>query len=59
MQKLALLGMQMEIDKEETEEATNNLQAFIKRVKAQRGKSISEEDADTLIQYATNLINSL
>ena len=59
MQKLASLGMQMEIDKEETEEATNNLQAFIKRVKAQRGKSISEEDADTLIQYATNLINSL
>ena len=51
--------MQVEIDKEETEETINKLQAFIKRVKAQRGKSISEEDADMLIQYATNLINSL
>ena len=51
--------MQMEIDKEETEETINKLQAFIKRVKAQRGKSISEENADMLIQYATNLINSL
>ncbi len=47
----------MKIDEKKTEEI-NQLQAFIERVKAQRGKRISEEDADMLIQYATNLINS-
>ncbi len=46
----------MKVDKEE---AINQLQAFIKVVEAQRVKSISEENADMLIQYATNLINSL
>jgi hypothetical protein len=35
------------------------LQAFIKVVEAQRGKSVSAENADMLIQYATNVINSL
>ena len=57
MQKLALLRMQMKIDEKKTE-AINKLQAFIERVKAKRGKSISEEDADMLIQYATDLITS-
>ncbi len=47
----------MKIDGKMTE-AINQLQVFIERVKAKRGKSISEEDADMLIQYATNLINS-
>ncbi|MBW1853520.1 MAG: hypothetical protein JRJ00_02385 [Deltaproteobacteria bacterium] len=47
----------MKIDEKKTE-AINQLQVFIERVKAKRGKSISEDDADMLIQYATNLINS-
>ncbi len=47
----------MNIDEKKTE-AINQLQTFIERVKAKRGKSISEEDAEMLIQYATNLINS-
>jgi len=32
------------------------LQAFINKVKAQKGKRISEEAADMLIAYANNVI---
>ncbi len=39
--------------------AVNKLNAFINQVEAQRGKKISEKDADMLIEYATNLINSI
>ena len=36
--------------------AINQLQAFINEVEAQRGKKISEELAEMLIQYAKNVI---
>jgi len=36
--------------------AIGQLQAFIRLVEAQRGKTISEEAADMLIEYATNVI---
>ncbi len=39
--------------------ATNQLNAFINQVRALRGKEISEEDAEKLIEYATNIIDSL
>ena len=50
---------QKSLDKENTQTAINQLEAFINQVKAQRGKKISEEDADMLIEYAMNIINSL
>ena len=50
---------QKSIDKGNTKAAVNKLEAFINTVMAQRGKKISEEDADMLIEYATNVINSL
>jgi ferritin len=36
--------------------AINLLQAFINEVEAQKGKRISEEDADLLIAYANHVI---
>jgi hypothetical protein len=39
--------------------AVNTLEAFINAVEAQRGKEISEPDADALIQAAVNIINML
>jgi hypothetical protein len=39
--------------------AVNTLEAFISAVEAQRGKEISETDADALIQAAVNIINML
>ena len=39
--------------------AINNLQAFINQVEAQRGKKISEEDADYLISKAQQIIDLL
>jgi len=50
---------QASIESGNTETTINKLEAFINQVEAQRGKKISEENADMLIQYATNLINSL
>jgi len=50
---------QASIERGNTEAAINKLEAFINQVKAQRGKKISEEDADMLIEYAINLINPL
>lgn len=38
--------------------ATNQLNAFINKVEAQRGKAISEADADMLIAFALNVIAS-
>ncbi|MFH1723791.1 MAG: hypothetical protein ABII00_04115, partial [Elusimicrobiota bacterium] len=39
--------------------AANKLKALINSVKAQRGKKISEEDADLLIDFAENAIDGL
>jgi hypothetical protein len=39
--------------------AINTLEAFISAVEAQRGKEISEPDADGLIQAGVNIINML
>jgi hypothetical protein len=39
--------------------AINQLEAFINQVEALKGKKISEEDADLLIQYALNIIQQL
>ena len=53
---------QNELDKGKTDKAIKELQKFIKEVsKEKKGKKekISEEDADMLIEYATNIINSL
>ena len=47
------------LENDQENAAINKLEAFINQVEAQRGKKIPEEDADMLIQYATNLINSL
>jgi len=44
------------LDKGNDGAAVNQLQAFINKVEAQRGKKISEEDADMLIEYANNVI---
>ena len=50
---------QASIESGKIKAAINQLLAFINQVEAQRGKKISEEDAEMLIQYATNVINSL
>ena len=39
--------------------AINQVEAFMNQVRAQKGKKISEEDADMLIQYALNVIQQL
>ena len=52
-------GVSDSLANEEDKGATNQLRAFIKQVKAQRGKKISEEDADALIEYAENIIDSI
>ena len=44
------------VDKEKDNAAINMLEAFIKEIEAQRGKKISEEAADMLIEYANNVI---
>jgi hypothetical protein len=44
------------IDKEKDEAAVNQLNAFINEIEAQRGKKVSDEAADMLIQYALNII---
>ncbi|MBU7021902.1 MAG: hypothetical protein HXS41_12650 [Theionarchaea archaeon] len=46
----------MSIGKGNCNVAINQLQAFINEVKAQRGKKISEELAEMLIQYTQNVI---
>ena len=43
-------------DKDADNAAINQLNAFINEVKAQRGNKISEDVADTLINYAQNII---
>ena len=48
-----------ELNAGNTEEAINILRAFINQVEAQRGKKISEEDADMLIQYVLNIIQQI
>lgn len=47
------------IDKEADNAAINQLQAFINEVNAQRGKKISEEAADMLIEYVNNVITQI
>ena len=42
-----------------TQQAINQINVFINQVEAQRGKKLTDEEADMLIEYATNLINSL
>ncbi|MCK4823665.1 putative metal-binding motif-containing protein [bacterium] len=44
------------VDKDADNAAINQVQAFINEINAQRGKKISEEAADMLIQYANNII---
>jgi hypothetical protein len=39
--------------------ALNQLNALVRKIRAQRGKSIPEEVADMLIAYATNIIDGL
>ena len=54
--------VQKELDKGKTDKAIKELQKFIKEVnKLKKGKKkkIPEEDADMLIEYANNIINSL
>lgn len=48
-----------EIQANNNAEAINSLQAFINEVKAQRGKKISESDADILIVAAQAIISQL
>lgn len=50
---------QKSIDKEKDQVAINQLNAFINEIEAQRGKKISEEAADMLIQYALNIISQI
>ncbi|MFH1724194.1 MAG: hypothetical protein ABII00_06175 [Elusimicrobiota bacterium] len=42
-----------------TKAAANSLEAFINQVDAQRGKKLSEEEADLLIAFAQNAIAGL
>jgi hypothetical protein len=44
------------LEKGDCDVAINQLQAFINEIEAQRGKKISEELAEMLIQYAQNVI---
>ena len=44
------------IDKEKDQAAINQLNAFINEIEAQRGKKISDDAADMLVQYALNII---
>lgn len=46
-------------DKENLCAATNQLKAFKHEVNAQRGKKISDEAADLVVEYADNLIETL
>ena len=39
--------------------AVNQLEVFINKVEAQRGKKISDEDADTLIALAQAIIDAI
>lgn len=52
--KVASAQSSMDAEKDQT--AINQLEAFINEVNAQRGKKISEEAADILINYAQNII---
>ena len=47
------------LDKGQTKAVKNKLNAFVNQIEAQRGKKISAEGADVLIENATNLINVL
>jgi hypothetical protein len=49
---------QKSIKRENITAAINKLQAFINQVEAQKGKKIPQEEAEMLILYAGNLINS-
>lgn len=44
------------VDKEKDEAAINQIEAFINEVNAQKGKKISVEAADLLINFASNII---
>jgi len=44
------------LEKQNTTAALNKLQAFINEVKAQKGKKISDDTAELLIQYAEHVI---
>jgi hypothetical protein len=50
---------QKSLDKGNTKAATKQMRAFINSVKAQRGKKISDEDAQTLIDFAEKVINQI
>lgn len=50
---------QKSADKEVINAAINQLEAFINEVEAQKGKKISEEVANMLIEYAQNIIAQL
>ena len=52
-------NIQNSIDAGNITTAINQLNAFINQVNALKGKKITDAEADMLIQYATNLINSL
>jgi hypothetical protein len=52
-------NIQNSIDAGNITAAINQLNAFINQVEALRGKKITDAEADMLIQYVTNLINSL
>jgi predicted CXXCH cytochrome family protein len=54
-----LNNIQNSIDDGNIATAINQLNAFINQVNALRGKKITNDEADMLVQYATNLINSL
>ena len=50
---------QKSLDKGNDGAAINQLRAFINKVEAQRGKKISDEDADMLIEYANSIIDQI
>lgn len=51
-----LEAAQRALDAGQNEVAVNNLQAFINEVEAQRGKVLTNEQADNLASFVTNLI---
>jgi len=51
--------IQTALDNGKDKKVLNRLESFIKKINKQRGKNISEADADMLIAYAQNLISNL
>jgi hypothetical protein len=48
-----------DLGREQDKAAVGKLNAFINSVEAQRGKKISEADADALIQTVQEIINAI